>query len=168
MTLEKDSRLLPYDLQILYDHVNSHGIPRVALFFEDSEAFHGKLLIELIELLRLVHQEPTIHRFDICSCWKDRIRFVLLFGIATSVDLFQAKLSRNAIRCLESQQLEVDQANMEEVFKAICHGSAKLFFGPGLSKILLERQKESVQSPPVLLQALKVIAVSFKHRKSPH
>ena len=45
-------RQLNYDLEILHDYVQSHAITRVILCFQDSEAFSGQLLSDLLDLLR--------------------------------------------------------------------------------------------------------------------
>ena len=41
-----------YDLQSLCDHVQSHSIDKVLLSFQDSEAFEGKVLADLVDVLR--------------------------------------------------------------------------------------------------------------------
>lgn len=46
-------RLLSYDLQLLYEHVQDNNISRVGVAFQDCEAFDGQLLSEIVELLRL-------------------------------------------------------------------------------------------------------------------
>lgn len=46
------ARQLNYDLQILYDHVQNHAISKIVVSFQDSEAFEGKLLAELIDVFR--------------------------------------------------------------------------------------------------------------------
>lgn len=50
----KDGRRLDYDLQVLHDHVQRHSIDMVLLSFRDSEAFEGKVLDDLVRVLRLV------------------------------------------------------------------------------------------------------------------
>lgn len=48
----KKPRLLNYDLQLLYNHVQEKNISRVVIAFQDCEAFDGGLLSDAIELLR--------------------------------------------------------------------------------------------------------------------
>ena len=48
----KGKHKLNYDLQILHDHVNSKALSKVVLLFEDSEAFEGDLLSDLVDHLR--------------------------------------------------------------------------------------------------------------------
>ncbi|TAQ86545.1 hypothetical protein B7494_g5143 [Chlorociboria aeruginascens] len=138
---ETDGRkLLNYDLKILHDYVNTHGSRKVIVALEDSEAFDTSLLAELI------------------FSWLDRIPFVLLFGIATSVDLFHERLSRAATRCLYGPQFDVEQTSsiLERIFlKVIAGAAAPLRLGPGLISSLIERQHDHVQSVQAFIGALK-------------
>lgn len=43
---------LPYDLDQLYNYTRKAAIQRVVLYFPDAESMEGRLLIELIEVLR--------------------------------------------------------------------------------------------------------------------
>ncbi|KAL9593677.1 MAG: hypothetical protein Q9179_005755 [Wetmoreana sp. 5 TL-2023] len=101
--------------------------------FQDGEAFDGALLSELIELLGL---------------WSDRIPFVCLFGIKTSVELFQDKLRRATIRLLQGVQFEVAKVDVDRVFRAVIFSDKTGLFwlGHGVSKLILGAQKSSVQS----------------------
>lgn len=93
------------------------------------------------------------------SSWLDRIPFVLLFGIATSVDIFQDCLPRTAVRCLQAQSFDVvkSESVLERVFEASTFGNhVKLRVGPALSDMLLQRQRDHVQSIEAFVQALKV------------
>lgn len=90
------------------------------------------------------------------SSWSDRIPFVLLFGIATSVELFQEKLSRETIRYLDGSAFDVQQVHIEDVFKAFSSEETTLWMGPGLSRIILQRQKDYIQSHSSFINALKV------------
>jgi origin recognition complex subunit 3 len=94
-----------------------------------------------------------------CSSWMDRIPFVLLFGIATSVELFQERLPRAASRCLYGAQFDVEQTSLilERVFqRAIAGSRAPLRLGPLLVTSLMERQLDHVQSVQAFTAALKV------------
>lgn len=54
LTVSKGGRQLNYDLQILCDFGRRHSIRKVIILFEDSEAFEGTLLSDVIEVLRYV------------------------------------------------------------------------------------------------------------------
>ncbi|KAI6716843.1 hypothetical protein JHW43_000576 [Diplocarpon mali] len=141
---KKDGRrLLNYDLEILHGFIQLHKCQAVVIAFQDSEAFDFNLLAELIILL---------------SSWKDRIPFVLLFGIATSIDLFRERLSRAASRCLEGRQFDVEQTSslLERVFlKAVAGAEAPLRLGAGLLSALIDRQEDHIQSIQSFIAALK-------------
>jgi origin recognition complex subunit 3 len=47
----KPTRLLNYDLQLLYDYTQEKGLSRVVVAFQDCEALDGALLSDAIELL---------------------------------------------------------------------------------------------------------------------
>ena len=101
------------------------------------------------------------------SAWRDRIPFILLFGIATSVELFQEKLPKSTIRCLQGTKFDVARVeeSLESVFTATTGetGCGPLWLGPGLSRVLLERQKDHVQSVQAFCMALKVSVRPITH-----
>ncbi|APA06906.1 hypothetical protein sscle_02g016760 [Sclerotinia sclerotiorum 1980 UF-70] len=142
--LEQDGRkFLNYDLGIVHGYVKAHGCGRVVVSFQDSEAFDSALLGDVISLF---------------GSWLDRIPFVLLFGIATSVDLFQERLSRVATRSLHGAQFDVEQTSsiLETIFlKVIAASDAPIKLGPGILSSLMERQNDHVQSVQAFVGALK-------------
>ncbi|CCD45497.1 similar to origin recognition complex subunit 3 [Botrytis cinerea T4] len=142
--LEQDGRkLLNYDLETVYGYVKAHGCDKVIVSFQDSEAFDSGLLGDTISLF---------------SSWLDRIPFLLLFGIATSVELFQERLSRVAARSLHGAQFDVEQTSsiLENIFLKVIAGSdAPIRLGPGILSSLMERQNDHVQSVQAFVGALK-------------
>ena len=93
---------------------------------------------------------------DVTSSWSDRIPFVILFGIATSVELFQEKLSGDTINYLDGSAFAIQQVDVEEIFKAFQSEQSTLWIGPGLGRIILQRQKDYIQSPSTFINSLKV------------
>lgn len=94
----------------------------------------------------------------------DRIPFVLLFGIATSVELFHERLSQSANRCLSGAQFDVEQTSsiLEDVFLRVVAGSkAPIRLGPVLVSSLMERQHNHVQSIQAFISTLKVRSLYF-------
>ena len=81
---------------------------------------------------------------------------MLLFGIATSVELFQEKLSKETIRCLKASVFDVQQTDVEDVFKAFQSEQTTLWTGPGLSRIMLQRQRDYIQSHSSFVRSFKV------------
>ncbi|KAL8999689.1 MAG: hypothetical protein Q9169_001506 [Polycauliona sp. 2 TL-2023] len=130
---EQANRRLNYDLQVLCDHVRSHAIEKVVLAFHDSDIFDGALLNDIIEVI---------------SSWHDRIPFVCLFGIKTSVELFQEKLHRTTIQRLHGAHFEVAQLDVDRIFKTVSSSQldTKLWLGPGITHSILQAQRRSIQS----------------------
>ncbi|CAJ2501796.1 Uu.00g046490.m01.CDS01 [Anthostomella pinea] len=144
VAVSKDGRrFLNYDLEALHTHLKSSPRRHVVIAFQDSEAFESGLLSDLISLL---------------SSWLDRIPFALLFGVATSVELFEARLLKSTCQCLYGRQFDVEQSAtiVAKVFKAaVAHSEAPLRLGPNLVSSLLERQRDQVASIPVFVSSLK-------------
>jgi origin recognition complex subunit 3 len=89
----------------------------------------------------------------------DRIPFTLLFGIATSVELFHERLPGAASRCLYGVQVDVEQTSsiLERIFQsAVANSKASLRLGPELVASLMQRQHDHVQSVQSFIVALKV------------
>lgn len=81
---------------------------------------------------------------------------MILFNIATSIELFQEKLSRDTIRRLNGAEFRVERLDMEEVFQAINDHDSALWLGPSLSDHMLQQQRDYIQSPFALKEAMKV------------
>ncbi|KAI0555359.1 origin recognition complex subunit 3 N-terminus-domain-containing protein [Xylaria curta] len=145
LTTSKDGRkFLNYDLEALHAHLKL--TPRrnlVVVAFQDSEAFDSGLLSDLISLL---------------SSWLERIPFAFLFGVATSVELFEARLLKSTCQCLYGDQFDVEQTAsiVDKIFKtAVAHSKAPILLGPDLVGSLLERQREQVASIQDFVRSLK-------------
>lgn len=147
------SRLLKYDLQILANAFPESRLGRVVITFQDSEAWDGPLLSDII---------------DVLSMWTDRIPIVLLFGIATSIDSLQAKLSRKAVRCIQGTRFDTVPASraLETAFGALRSPSVvqnkdedevcEPWMGGGLWSVILARHRDHVQSLQDVLDSIKV------------
>nr|POE49437.1 isoform 2 of origin recognition complex subunit 3 [Quercus suber] len=146
-TNSKGLRLLSYDLQILADYVQAHETKQVVITFEDTEAFDSNLLSELIELM---------------GCWLDRIPFVCIFSIATSLDFLQQRLSRGAVRCLEGRLFDAAPSAEEtqRVFTAVVSSQTPLRIGTNLASSMLERQNDYIQSIDGFVDALRYTYMS--------
>ncbi|KAK4218750.1 origin recognition complex subunit 3 N-terminus-domain-containing protein [Rhypophila decipiens] len=136
-------KYLDYDLEGLHAFLKTKDSRRVIVAFEDSEAFDNGLLTDLIALFH---------------SWQNRIHFSLLFGIATSVELFQARLLKATAQQLYGAQFDVVQADsvLESVFKSAVAGTqATVRLGPSLLRSLLERQRDQVAGIHVFISSLK-------------
>lgn len=83
---------------------------------------------------------------------------MLLFGIATSIEMFQNKISRAASRCLQAVRFDIAQLDMEDTFKAATAFERPIgpWLGPNISGAVLQRQKDYVQSTAAFIHSLKV------------
>ncbi|KAK0946865.1 Origin recognition complex subunit 3 [Friedmanniomyces endolithicus] len=140
-------KLLNYDLQLLQDHVREHRTEQVIITFEDTEAFDGDLLSEIIELL---------------GCWQDRIPFACLFNIATSIDFLQQRLSKAAVKALAGQVFDValSSVEVEQVCEAMFDTDTPLWLGSALMSTMLERQHDYVVSVDSFAAAMKYACMS--------
>lgn len=83
---------------------------------------------------------------------------MLFFGIATSVENLQDRLSQSSIRYLDGRQFDVVQANdiLEDIFFATTgNRTSPLRLGAQLSHMLLERHREHLQSVQDFAAALQ-------------
>lgn len=119
--------------------------------FEDSEGFDSALLSDLIVLFH---------------SWLPRIPFTLLFGVATSVELLQARLLKSSCGLVYGAQFDVVQTDtiLEQVFKPAVAGSdVALRLGPKLLQGFIERQHDQVAGIHTFLSSLKVgLECSFR------
>lgn len=150
-------------MEALHAHVKHHEAEQVIVAFQDSEAFDTGLLSDLITLFKYVVFCPINHEnlqlTQYLRSWKDRIPFTLLFGIATSVELFQARLPKSTSQNLYGAQFDVVQMSsvLENIFKAaVAHGANPLIIGPGLLRDLIERQQSQVAGIQIFMNSLKV------------
>ena len=146
-THEKGPKLLNYDLQILHDYVCDRKVDQVVLSIEDTEAFNSELLSELFEVL---------------GCWHDRIPFVLLLSIGTSLDFLQQRISRDVVKCLAGRMFDVAPAaeEIERVFDVVTGLEVSIWMGPSLMSGLLERQSDYIQGIDGLVHAVQYAYMS--------
>lgn len=92
------------------------------------------------------------------SAWRDRISFLLLFGIATLVEVLQTKLSRKATRCIQGHRFQMARADvaLEQVFGALFSGDSTLCLGGTVCSQILSRQHDHVQSLQAFVDAVQV------------
>lgn len=150
-------------MEALHAHVKHHETEQVIVAFQDSEAFDTGLLSDLITLFKygvfcaINHENLRLTPY--IRSWKDRIPFTLLFGIATSVELFQARLPKSTSQNLYGAQFDVVQMSsvLENIFKAaVAHGANPLIIGPDLLRDLIERQQTQVAGIQIFMNSLKV------------
>ena len=141
----RGTRLLPYDLELLHEWVQERSLKSVVLFFQGSESLDTRVFADLV---------------DILSSWLDRIPFVLVIEVATSLDLFEERLPRKTLALLRATIFEAKTAAeiLDVLFRAATNPSEErhIWLGPVASKLLLDRQTEHIQSAGGFISALKV------------
>lgn len=104
------------------------------------------------------------------SSWLDRLPFVLLFGIATSAESFEDRLSGKSLRYLEGQKFDVTQSDeiVEKLFSAtIARTDVPLRIGPNVARRILDRQRDHVQNPQDFSDGLKYAYMSHFYASYP-
>lgn len=107
---------------------------------------------------------------DSCSSWLDRLPFVLLFGIATSAESFEERLSGNSLRYLEGQKFDVTQSDeiIEKLFYAtVASTEVDLHVGSNICRRMLDRQKDHVQNTQDFCDGLKYAYMSHFYASVP-
>ncbi|RGP60063.1 origin recognition complex subunit 3 [Fusarium sporotrichioides] len=136
-------RYLDYDLEALHAFIKSQNCEHVFVAFQDSEGFDSSLLSDLIILF---------------NSWRPRIPFTLLFGIATSVELLQARLLKAACQQIYGAQFDVIQTSaiLETVFKAaVAASDTPVLLGASLLHSMLDRQHDQVSGIQTFTMSLK-------------
>ncbi|KAF8544307.1 origin recognition complex subunit 3 N-terminus-domain-containing protein [Trichophaea hybrida] len=144
----KGAKLLSYDLQILQNWCGLHPGQKVVVAIQDTEAFDSTILADLISLF---------------NAYLDRIPFVLLLGIATSLDIFHEKLPKATIRMMQGDKFDVERAEecLAQVFNnAVLGDKSILRLGSSVCDLLMERQRNHTQSIQTFIAALKYAYMS--------
>ncbi|KAJ9429133.1 origin recognition complex subunit 3 [Fusarium oxysporum] len=126
-------RYLDYDLEALYAFIKPQNVEHVFVAFQDSEGFDSTL-------------------------GAPRIPFTLLFGVATSVELLQARLLKASCQQIYGAQFDVIQTStiLETVFKtAVATSDAPVVLGASLIRSLLDRQHDQVSGIQTFTMSLK-------------
>ncbi|KAF8242366.1 hypothetical protein K440DRAFT_590933 [Wilcoxina mikolae CBS 423.85] len=145
---KKGAKLLNYDLQILQNWCGLHPGQKVVVAIQDTEAFDSTILADLISLF---------------NAYLDRIPFVLLLGIATSLDIFHEKLPKATIRMMQGDKFDVERAEecLAQVFNdAVLGDKSILRLGSSVCDLLMERQRNHTQSIQTFIAALKYAYMS--------
>jgi origin recognition complex subunit 3 len=104
------------------------------------------------------------------SSWLDRLPFVLLFGIATSAESFEDRLSGKSLRYLDGEKFDVTQSDdiIEKLFSAtVVSTDVRLRIGPAICRRMLDRQKDHVQNVQDFCDGLKYAYMSHFYASYP-
>lgn len=93
------------------------------------------------------------------SSWRDRLRFTVLLGVSSSINIFADRLPRSAQKLIKPQAftLASRETLVNEILKyCVSTPIATVRPGPELCELLLVRQREHVASIDSFVQSLKV------------
>lgn len=93
------------------------------------------------------------------SSWRPRIPFTLIFGIATSVELLQARLLKSACHQIDGAQFDAVQTSsiLETVFNiAVAADDVPVRVGASVLRGMLDRQQDQVAGIQAFINSLKV------------
>ncbi|KAF2750713.1 hypothetical protein M011DRAFT_416928, partial [Sporormia fimetaria CBS 119925] len=147
--------LLNFDLGHIQEWQTRNRVNNIVVSIQDSEAFDSRVLAEVIDLFH---------------SWLDRLPFVLLFGIATSAESFEDRLSGKSLRYLEGQKFDVTQSDeiTEKLFRAtVASTDLSLRIGSHIASRIMDRQKDHVQSTQDLSDSLKYAYMSHFYANYP-
>ncbi|RDW81778.1 putative origin recognition complex subunit 3 [Aspergillus mulundensis] len=147
LTDREGPRLLGYDLDLLGDYVSRKNIKHLVLAFRDSEAFDPGILTDLFFLL---------------SSWLDRIPLTLLFGISTSVELFEGRLPRSSVSLLKGKYFELHGASncVDRIYERVQTEAGKFWLGRNLTGVLFEKSNDYFQTPEAFCRTVKYAYMS--------
>ncbi|GIK07460.1 hypothetical protein Aspvir_003126 [Aspergillus viridinutans] len=143
LTDREGPRLLAYDLDLLSDYAKRKGVKKMVLAFRDSEAFDPTILTDLLLLL---------------NSWLDRIPFTLLFGISTSVELFEGRLPRSTVALLRGKYFEIHEASncVDRIYERLqADPSGRFWLGRNITAVLFERSNDYFQTPEAFSRVIK-------------
>ncbi|PKY07040.1 origin recognition complex, subunit 3 [Aspergillus campestris IBT 28561] len=141
-------RLLGYDLDVLGDYVKRKGVTKLVIAFQDSEAVDPNMLTDLLSLL---------------SSWVDRIPFTLLFGISTSVELFEGRLLRSSVALLRGRYFKIHGASncVDRIYENLqADENGQFWLGRNITATLFEKSTDAFQTPEAFSQTVKYAYMS--------
>ena len=148
--LAEHKKLLPmnYDLEILQLFVEREGIEKLVIAILDVETSDITVLGELVNAI---------------SSWTDRIPIVLLFGVATTLELFESRLPRAVFQHLDAEVFDVSPSEdgVYKLYQCVQDDeTARLWLGPAISSLLLERSKDQDDTTENFVRSIRYVFMS--------
>ena len=133
-----------FDLELLQRYIERHRISRILLSVADVETFDTGILSELIATI---------------SSWIDRIPFNLLINIATTVELFESRLSRSVAALLDAKAFHSANDNTDplyRIYSAVQHSpQSNIFLGPSVLKVISDLAEDQSTTATTFVRAIK-------------
>lgn len=144
--LAKQKAFIPmnFDLELLQRYIEQRQISRVLLLVADVETFDTGIFSELIAT---------------ASSWIDRIPFNLLINIATTVELFESRLSRSVAGLLDAkvfQSVNETTDPLYRIYSAVQHSNqTDVFIGPTVLKVISDLAEDQSTTTATFTRAVK-------------
>lgn len=93
------------------------------------------------------------------SSWLDRIPFTLLFGISTSVELFEGRLPRSSVSLLKGKYFELHEASncVDRMYQRMqAEEDSEFWLGRNITGVLFERSSDYFHTPEAFSRTVKV------------
>lgn len=144
-------RRVKYDFSILAEwcrKVGTDASQRIVLILEDVDSFDVKVLSNLVLMMH---------------SYKDEIPFRLVFGIATSLEIFEHKMTKTSIRHLQGRVFDAQATSMfQSLFENHMFNlnNKSIIVGPTILEDILKRQNVSTESIDAFISSLKYAYMS--------
>lgn len=148
----KRSIPMHFDLELLQKYMAKKDLGRVVVSIPDAETFDLGVLSELLSNL---------------TSWSDRISFVVILSLATTVQLFESRMSKSAMRQLDSKVFVLTSAK-HKLFDLFCaaalrsgndsdseNSASVLHFGPSITASLYDLTEDQSTTVTSFIQAIK-------------
>lgn len=90
----------------------------------------------------------------------------LLFGISTSVELFEGRLPRSSVSLLRGKYFELHGASncVDHIYERIQAEGENFWLGRNITGVLFEKSSDYFQTPEAFCRTVKVSWASFRSR----
>lgn len=93
------------------------------------------------------------------SSWLDRIPFTLMFGISTSIELFEGRLPRSSVALLRGKYFELHESSncVDRIYDRLqAEPDGELWLGRNITGVLFERSSDYFNTPEAFSRTVKV------------
>ncbi|KAJ8098000.1 origin recognition complex subunit 3 N-terminus-domain-containing protein [Lipomyces tetrasporus] len=147
---DQTDKRLSYDLDLLVVWLLKHeSVQKIVVIVQDADGSEGNLLPEVIRMLFL---------------YRNRLPFVLLLGIATTLPIFNTKIPKRTMRMIDFEVLDVlrtDDGLTRLLDEIVLSSSTQLLLGPSLFRSLLKRYNNHTKN-------LETFTLAFQHANMAH
>ncbi|KAK9360879.1 origin recognition complex subunit 3 N-terminus-domain-containing protein [Lipomyces starkeyi] len=141
---DQTDKRLSYDLDLLVDwFVKQESVEKIVVIIQDADGSDVNLLPEVIRMLFV---------------YRNRLPFVLLLGIATTLPIFNTKIPKRTIRMVDFESFDVlrtDDSLTRLLDEILLSSSTQLLLGPRLFRGLLKRYNNHTKNLETFTSAIQ-------------